>query len=209
MANGPLREWLPEKFSLTRSSSTWNSPALGAGVRAAITSHTRILMNHAVYSDTPQRRALSRRLSPSAMHSANAIHADAGSFDRDSSPSVFADQVLPHPRHSQRCSPERPRPLRTERPQPQCGHAPARPSAPASASEAISSAIAALSSATSATFSSRVIFDVISDRIGSTGPPRISVSWSISMIQEGPSSPVPHVGLCQRWFNIETVQQWP
>ena len=80
-----------------RSSSTWNSPALGAGVRAAITSHARILMNHAVHSDAPQRRALSRRLGPSAMHSANAIRADAGSFDRDSSPSVFADQVLPHP----------------------------------------------------------------------------------------------------------------
>ena len=81
ISNHPERPWLPDRLSLTTMPSTWYEPARGGGVLLRMTSHTRIRMNHAVYSDTPQRAALSRRLSASAMHSANAIHVAGGSFD--------------------------------------------------------------------------------------------------------------------------------
>lgn len=129
-----------------------------------------------------------------AIHSTNAIHADADSFERDSSPSVLPD----HPRHSQRYSPERPRPLRTDRPHPQRGQGSGRPPAPKRASAAVSSAMATLSYFSSVSFFSRFIFDVVRDRMGSMGPPGFSVSCSIPMIQEVHFTPIPRMRLCQR-----------
>ena len=128
------REWLPgiDSGKYVPSISK-DSPRAGSR-RRPITSQTRILMNHAVYSDTPTLAAVSRSGSASAMQAANSIHAAAGSFERASSPSVPAPKVRPHPRHSHLWRPAASRPFLTKAGQPHLGQRSGSPPPEASSS---------------------------------------------------------------------------
>ena len=104
------------------------TPPRAGSRRRPITSQTRILMNHAVYSDTPTLAAVSRSGSASAMQAANSIHAAAGSFERASSPSVPAPKVKkPHPRHNHLWRPPRRGPSSRRRDSRTSGSGQARP----------------------------------------------------------------------------------
>ena len=88
-----------------------DSPRAGSR-RRPITSQTRILMNHAVYSDTPTLAAVSR----------------------SGSASVPAPKVRPHPRHSHLWRPAASRPFLTKAGQPHLGQRSGSPPPEASSS---------------------------------------------------------------------------